>query len=590
MEADKVKSALYKLDNNPTLNNFIESFETFVNTPEGYAKLKELILGLAFEGKLVEHINADTNLIEDLIFSSDKIDDKYKYKKGKELKIIDENETFFSIPSHWKWVRIGSIGHNHGQEKPSCKFSYIDVSAINNSTGKIVIPEVLDAASAPSRARKIVRKGTVIYSTVRPYLLNIAIVQDDFDPKPIASTAFAIIHPYDVIDEKYIYYFLRSPKFIEYVESVQKGVAYPAINDEKFYHALFPLAPIEEQKRIVAKVDELMALCDQLEAQQQQQANTLLKANTAAIQALLSSENSKDDLKNNWQRLADNFHTLYGNTLPMPPGEGRQKKYLVGLENLNILRQSIVQLAISGNLVSSVKGDAEKDIDIAIRNKEEIRETRKLRKDNESYEVVEQFTLPNGWVWCNIGQIAHVLGGKRVPRGYKLLEDPTKHVYIRVTDMKNKSVSMTDLRYIDDDIFEQISKYVINKEDVYVTIAGTIGDVGTIPESLDGMNLTENAAKLVFKGIDQRFLVWLISSQYVQKQFKDAVNQMAQPKLSLSSIKHTNIALPPLEEQKCIVSKVDELMMLCDQIEQQLTMAYDQAEKLITATTKALVA
>jgi type I restriction enzyme, S subunit len=106
----------------------------------------------------------------------------------------------------------------------------------------------------------------VIYSTVRPYLRNIAVVEEDYRDEPIASTAFGILHPLAGINNRYVYYWLRSTSFTAYVERCMKGMAYPAINDEKFYSGPIPVPPFAEQLRIVAKLDELMALCDRLEA------------------------------------------------------------------------------------------------------------------------------------------------------------------------------------------------------------------------------------------------------------------------------------------------------------------------------------
>lgn len=148
--------------------------------------------------------------------------------------------------------------------------------------------------------------------------------------------------------------------------------------------------------------------------------------------------------------------------------------------------------------------------------------------------------------------------------------------------MKNQSIDESDLRYISEEVFKQISRYTINTGDVYVTIAGTIGAVGTIPPHLDGMSLTENAAKLVFSGLSKKYLVTVLQSSFVTRQFNDAVNQMAQPKLSLNSIKHTCIPIPPLEEQEYIADKVDELMALCDQLEQQTEASIEAHQVLVT--------
>ena len=127
-------------------------------------------------------------------------------------------------------------------------------------------PTVVPVNQAPSRARKLVRKGDVVYSCVRPYLLNVAIVDVAFDPPPIASTAFAILNGHGCVLPRFQWIVLRSPFMVACVEKGMRGQAYPAINDTDFARLPFPLPPLAEQHRIVAKVDELMALCDRLEA------------------------------------------------------------------------------------------------------------------------------------------------------------------------------------------------------------------------------------------------------------------------------------------------------------------------------------
>lgn len=250
-------------------------------------------------------------------------------------------------------------------------------------------------------------------------------------------------------------------------------------------------------------------------------------------------------------------------------GRGSNKK--IELYGIKKLRELILDLAVRGLLVPQDPEDEPASVllESVKSKKHSLFRERNLREDKELYKCSAYFNTPESWSWACVGEVSHVLGGKRVPRGYKLRDIKTRHAYIRVTDMKNHTVLMDDLKYIEDNIFSQISKYVINKDDVYITIAGTIGATGEIPNCLDGMNLTENAAKLVFSGINKQFLILAISSYYIQEQFSNAVNQMAQPKLSLASIKHTNITLPPLAEQHRIATKVDELMLLCDHLEQQ---------------------
>jgi len=170
------------------------------------------------------------------------------------------------------------------------------------------------------------------------------------------------------------------------------------------------------------------------------------------------------------------------------------------------------------------------------------------------------FEVPDNWCWCRLGAIVSVLGGKRIPAGRKLIKEDTGHLYIRVSDMRDGWVSIDDLQYIPEDIYPSISKYIINKEDVFITVAGTIGRVGKIPPELDGANLTENADRLVFKTISQDWLIKELQSSLIQTQIAEATTKVGQPKLAIARIEKLLIALPPLSEQHRIVEKIDEIM------------------------------
>ncbi len=159
-----------------------------------------------------------------------------------------------------------------------------------------------------------------------------------------------------------------------------------------------------------------------------------------------------------------------------------------------------------------------------------------------------------------IEKVCAVKGGKRVPKGYSLLNTPTDYPYIRVTDFKNKSVGLSGLQYITPEIFAQIKNYVISAEDVYISIAGTIGLVGTVPAELDGKSLTENAAKLVIldkNALHKKFLVECLASEFGQQQIKDKTHQMGVPKLALNRIEAIKIPLPPLAEQEKLVAAIE---------------------------------
>jgi type I restriction enzyme S subunit len=164
-----------------------------------------------------------------------------------------------------------------------------------------------------------------------------------------------------------------------------------------------------------------------------------------------------------------------------------------------------------------------------------------------------------------IADIAEVKGGKRLPKGTPWSEEPTDHRYIRVTDIKDGVILTENLVYVPDDVWPLISRYVVNQGDVVITIAGTIGQVGVIPDSLDGVNLTENAAKIVVdrKLVRSNYLGMLLGSSYYQQDIDSKTKKTTQPKLGLNMINSIEIPLPELAEQDeifSVVSQIDTLI------------------------------
>ncbi|MGG7162449.1 restriction endonuclease subunit S [Clostridium ihumii] len=244
-------------------------------------------------------------------------------------------------------------------------------------------------------------------------------------------------------------------------------------------------------------------------------------------------------------------------------------------EKVKKLRETILDLAVRGKLVEQNPNDEPASVLLErIREEKErlIREKR-IKKEKPLAEISEEekpFELPYGWELTRIGEIITLKGGKRLPKGYSLLQEETSHVYIRITDMKNGSIKNYDLKYISDEVYEKIKSYIITKDDLYITIAGTIGEVGIVPDKFDNMNLTENAARIIPCKVNKFWLKSFIESTFIQRILLDKVNQMAQPKLALKRIQDTIIPLPPLIEQKRIVEKVNSLMAFCDKLEKAL--------------------
>ena len=234
-------------------------------------QIRQSILQYAVQGKLVEQNPQDepaSELLKLIKTQKEQLIKDGKIKKEKPLPPITQDEIPYDLPQGWEWVRLKDIVYNHGQKTPNNSFSYIDIGSINNKQQKLNENEnILSKENAPSRARKIVKNGDILYATVRPYLHNMCIIDKDFSCEPIASTGFAVFHCYSGIFNKWLFYYLLAPIFDNYANSTDnaKGMAYPAISDDKLYKALIPLPPLAEQKRIVAKVEELLNLVNKLE-------------------------------------------------------------------------------------------------------------------------------------------------------------------------------------------------------------------------------------------------------------------------------------------------------------------------------------
>ena len=232
--------------------------------------MKKSLLQYAIQGKLVEQRPEEgtaEELFQQIQEEKQRLIADGKIKKEKPLPEITEDEKPFDIPESWKWVRLKDIVYNRGQITPQSTFSYIDIGSIDNQRQLLNKNEnIIEAKDAPSRARKIVGHGDILYATVRPYLHNVCIIDKDFTYTPIASTGFAVLTCHADIYNKYLFYYLLSPVFDNYANSNEnaKGVAYPAINDDRLYRAVIALPPLAEQKRIVAKLEELLPLCDRL--------------------------------------------------------------------------------------------------------------------------------------------------------------------------------------------------------------------------------------------------------------------------------------------------------------------------------------
>ena len=514
----------------------LQHFHRISEAPDAISRLRRFILDLAVRGKLVEQDPSDepaTELLKRIKVTSSCVPDDLQFK----------------MPSGWSAVRFGDVySLEYGSNLPAEKRTNTGEYPVYGSNG--VVGSHFECF-VKSPCIVVGRKGSA-------GALNLSVTEGCC----VTDVAYYCI-PSEGLDMDFSFKLFHTIG----LDTLGKGVK-PGLSRKEAY--VLPLAtpPLAEQQRIVAKVDELMALCDQLEAERNQREAHRDKLVAASLNRIstTTAEEAKD---------AAHFHL---NLLP---------RLTTTPEHIKQLRQTILNLAVRGRLVEQDPDDepAGELLKRATAAKAllMIEKGIKREKDVEYSDSIDEAIAPEHWCWAHVADVALIQGGKRLPAGAVFSKEKTPHIYIRVTDMKDGTIRTDNPQYITSEVQRAIARYTINKEDLYITIAGTIGQVGIVPAPLDGQNLTENAAKLVFREINADFLVMALSSEAVQLQFQDKTKQMAQPKLALKRVAGARIPLPPLAEQQRIVAKVDQLMGLCDQLEAQLTTTKADSRRLLEA-------
>ena len=491
--------------------------------------LKNALLQEAVQGRLVPQIASEGNardLLEEirkeklshgLDFANAK-SGKRKSKKetalaGSNPCDITEDEIPFDIPESWCWCRLGELVYNHGQKTPEQEFSYIDIGSINNEHQKLNEKEnFIQPDKAPSRARKIVKFGDVIYSTVRPYLHNMCIIDKEFTKEPIASTGFAVMTSFPGLLNKYLFYYLLSPTFDNYANDTDnaKGVAYPAINDDKLYKGIVPLPPLSEQKRIVAAIEKFMPLIEEY---------------------------------------------------------GKKESALKAInEQIGMLTEkAILQEAVQGKLVpqNTDEGNARDLLEEIRKEKAKLIKEGKIKKEKPLAEITEEeipFDIPESWCWCRITNIATCELGK------------TKDALKNKGEMKDYLCSINiqeegiDLSKVKQMKFEEneYERYTVKKNDLLICEGGDAGRCAIYDR--DEPMYYQNALHRVrfFCDLNPKFYLYVFQVYKANKILTEASKGVTIQHLTGAALKELCFPLPPLAEQKRIVEAIENLLPLCE--------------------------
>ncbi len=283
-----------------------------------------------------------------------------------------------------------------------------------------------------------------------------------------------------------------------------------------------------------------------------------------------------------------------------------EKIWNKNLSYIKQLKQAILQEAIEWKLTSSwrktpplvplIKGEKRGNelggfepasvlLEKIKKEKEVLVKQKKLKKQEKLKEISEDeipFEIPESWSWCRLDDLWIIKWWKRMPQWSIFSETKTQYLYLRVSDMKEWGINMNSLKYIDNKTYEILKTYIINDTDLYMTIVwGTIWKCGILPKECDWIILTENALKITPLFVNKYYIYHYLISSYAQNEFKDKTNQLWVQKLSMIQFKKTFFPLPPLEEQKEIVKKVDEMMKFCDELEKQSLETKENSENLM---------
>tara|TARA_R100001377_G_scaffold25281_1_gene13694 strand:- start:1394 stop:3124 length:1731 start_codon:yes stop_codon:yes gene_type:complete len=532
----------------------------------GIKKLRELILELAVRGKLVPQDPNDepaSELLKRIQAEKAKLD-RDRTKRNLSPKMADvETVKIENMPLGWAHTSIGTIMISRDSER-------IPVSSEERSTrGKLY-----DYYGASGAIDKIDS-----YLFDKPLLL----IGEDGANLINRSTPIAFIargkywvnnhaHVLDGINEVFLRYIEIHINAID-LKPYVTGTAQPKMNQAKMNSIPIFLPPLAEQPRIVAKVDELMALCDQLETQHINAAEAHEKLVSHLLGTLTQSQ-SAADFSENWRRIAVHFDTLFTTEA-----------------SIDALKKTLLQLAVMGKLVPQ---DAEDEPASELLRRLSTEKTKlisegKIKKERlwePTLDREKPFELPKSWGWARFGNLIRTLtNGLYKPEKYYTDQGV---ISLRMFNIQDGFIDFDGVRRVEIDS-DELEKYSLDADDLLINrvnskeLVGKTALIPAFPERLvfESMNMRARPYK---DFVHSPFLNLYMQSSYV----KGIIFSLSKEAISQASINQTQISsllvpLPPIEEQRRIVTKTNELMVLCDQLKLSLTDANQLQQELADA-------
>ncbi|MEZ8106620.1 restriction endonuclease subunit S [Vibrio cortegadensis] len=528
----------------------------------GVKKLRELILELAVRGQLVSQDPTDepaSVLLERIEKEKDSLIKEKKIRKPLKTEQIGSDEAPFELPVGWEWRRlvhlVTVLGDGlHGTPEYSENGEYFFVNGNNLSNGSIQIKPETKRVSEEQylKHKKDLNDRTVLVS-INGTLGNVGFYNNE---AVMLGKSACYFNLFQGISKDYIKRLIESPYFRNYAFSAATGSTIKNLGLKAMNNFVLAVPSEVEQNRIVAKVDELMTLCDQLE----QQTEASIEAHQVLVTTLLDTLTNSDDadeLMQNWARISEHFDTLFTTEA-----------------SIDQLKQTILQLAVMGKLVPQDPNDepAAKLLERIAEEKAQLIKEKKIKKQKALPPVSDDekpFELPNGWEWARFLDISTLItdGAHHTPT-YVNEGVP----FLSVKDMSGGSLDFGDTRFISQDQHIELTKRCKPlKGDLLLTKVGTTGIPILIDTDREFSLFVSVALIKFFKNeIDGEYLALLVKSPFVKQQSASGTQGVGNKNLVLKTIAAFMLAIPPHHEQKRIVSMVNALIPVCDQLKARL--------------------
>lgn len=555
-----------------------DNLPLLAGAPNGIKKLRELILELAVRGKLVPQDPRDepvSELLQRITEEKMRLLAQGKTKKQKPLSNISDDDAPFKTPSGWQWVRLGEIaeiirgvtyGKSDASDFPLPGYAPLlrgnNIKRVLNFDRLVFVPQKLIANNQYIRAGDVV---IAMSSGSADLVGKAAQAETNFDG---AFGAFCgVVRPRTSALASFFGFFFQTPLYRVRAAGHGKGIGINNLQKTLLETFEVPLPPLAEQYRIVSKVDELMALCDQLEAQQAEAES----AHTRLVQALLDSltqASDATDFATSWQRLAEHFHTLF-TTEP----------------SIDALKQTMLQLAVMGKLVPQDPNDepANELLKRIAEEKARLMATGKIKKQKPIAMLSEKeqaFGIPARWSWARLGDLSVLITSGS--RGWNEYYSDSGSTFIRSQDIKTDKLKFDNRAFVCLPKSAEGIRTRVDLGDLLITITGAnVAKAAMVEDSLDDAYVSQHVAliRLANRSFGVFIHKWLTNS-YGGRALLLENSYGAKPGLNLNNIRDLPVPVPPISEQHRIVAKVDQLMAICDQLKTRLTQARQLNEQL----------